>query len=310
MSIQNLTLKQLRALSAVYRTRKLSDAARDLHVTQSAVSVLIKQVETALEVPLFDRTTRSLVPTVACENAIGTVNRILDDIRMLDQSVRDMRDLKRGTVRLTATPATGMAILPEPVRQFRGRFPAIRLVIDDCAPNQFLSNILEEKVEFGLGVAPSDTAQFDCTPITQDVLCCVLPRDHALAGRDSLAWAEIANEPLILSRRDYGVRSLVEKVLQSETGTAPTVAAEVGFLSSATWMATSGVGLCILPERLARLYFLDELAVIPLTNPTVIRPISLVSKRGRSLTPASSQFVRVLREVYDGGTDLAAGSPG
>ncbi|WP_238366493.1 LysR family transcriptional regulator [Mesobacterium pallidum] len=299
MSIQHLTLKQLRALSAVYRTGKLTDAAGELHVTQSAVSVLIKQVESALDVRLFDRTTRRLEPTVACENAIGTVERILDDVRLLDHSVRDMRDLKRGTVRLTATPATGMAFLPEVVRRFRAAFPAIRLVIDDCAPNQFLTNIAEEKVEFGLGVAPEDPGQFDSVSITSDQLCCVLPKDHALAGRDSLRWSDIAGEPLILSRRDYGVRDLVDRVLQQETGQAASVAAEVGFLSSATWMATSGIGVCILPERLARLYFDATLSVVPLTAPRVMRPMSLVTKAGRSLTPASQRFVEVLQGVFD-----------
>ena len=296
MSLEQLTLKQLRALAAVYRAGQLSAAARDLNITQSAVSVLIKQIETVLQVQLFDRTTRRLVPTTACKNAIGPVERILDDLRMLDLSIRDMREMNRGTVRLTATPATGMAVLPDAVRKFRALWPAIDLVIDDCAPDQFLTNILEERVEFGIGVAPPGDTAFESLPLTEDHLCAVLPRVHPLADLPAIPWSALAEEPLILSRRDYGVRDIVDTTLHSVSGHHPRVAAEVGFLSSATWMASAGMGICILPERLARLFFSDALVVAPLTGPVVTRAISLVMKRHRSLTPAAQRFVDVLSE--------------
>ncbi|WP_068297729.1 LysR family transcriptional regulator [Pararhodobacter sp. CCB-MM2] len=296
MSLEQLTLKQLRALAAVYRAGQLSAAARDLNITQSAVSVLIKQIETVLQVPLFDRTTRRLVPTTACKNAIGPVERILDDLRMLDLSIRDMRDLNRGTVRLTATPATGMAVLPDAVRRFRALWPAIELVIDDCAPDQFLTNILEERAEFGIGVAPPGDAAFESEPLTEDRLCAVLPALHPLAALTEVPWQALADEPLILSRRDYGVRDIVDSTLHAATGRHPKVAAEVGFLSSATWMASTGMGICVLPERLARLFFNEMLVVLPLCSPTVQRPISLVRKRHRTLTPAAQRFVEVLTE--------------
>lgn len=296
MSLEQLTLKQLRALAAVYRAGQISAAARDLNITQSAVSLLIKQIETVLQVQLFDRTTRRLVPTTACKNAIGPVERILDDLRMLDLSIRDMRDLNRGTVRLTATPATGMAVLPDAVQRFRALWPAIDLVIDDCAPDQFLTNILEERAEFGIGAAPPDDGAIESRPLTADLLCAVLPRLHPLAGLSEIPWQALADEPLILSRRDYGVRDIVDTTLLSVTGRHPKVVAEVGFLSSATWMATTGMGICILPERLARLFFNEMLVVVPLTGPTVHRAISLVQKRHRSLTPAAQRFVDVLAE--------------
>ncbi|MCB1397350.1 MAG: LysR family transcriptional regulator [Rhodobacter sp.] len=296
MSLEQLTLKQLRALAAVYRAGQLSAAARDLNVTQSAVSVLIKQIETVLGVQLFDRTTRRLVPTMACDNAIGPVERILDDLRMLDLSVRDLRDLNRGTVRLSATPATGMALLPEAVRRFRTAWPKIDLIVDDCAPNQFLKDILAEKVDFGIGVAPPDDGAFVSTPLTDEVLCAILPQMHPLAKADSVPWSSLADEPLVLSRRDYGVRDIVETTLLSVTGRPPRVAAEVAFLSSATWMAAAGIGLCVLPERIARLFFSDALVVVPLRNPTIHRAISLVVKKDRSLAPAARRFVEILKD--------------
>jgi DNA-binding transcriptional LysR family regulator len=99
MSINQLTLKQLRAFVAVYRMGRLQAAGDALNVTQSAISVLIRQIETALGTRLFDRTMRSLVPTEAAENAIGVAERILRDVDTLDATFQELRDLQRGHVR-------------------------------------------------------------------------------------------------------------------------------------------------------------------------------------------------------------------
>jgi len=295
MSVEQLTLKQIRAFAAVYRAGQLSAAARDLHVTQSAVSVLIRQIETVLGAQLFDRTTRSLVPTSAGEHAIGIAERILNDIKALDHSINDLQHLERGTVRLTATPATGMALLPETVRRFGQDFPAVSLLVDDCAPNQFLSNIREEKVEFGVGAPPRETGEFTSRFIHEDQLCLICPNAHRLAGKTEVTWSDLDNEPLILSRRDYGVRDLVEATLQ-RAGVQPVLAAEVGFLSTATWLAASGIGVGILPEKLARLFFTEKIVVRRLNAPRILRPTAVVVKKGRSLSASSERFVQMLEE--------------
>ena len=87
------TLGQLRAFSAAYRLRKLSAAADSLNITQSAVSVSIKQLEDGLGVRLFDRTTRSLHITPAAQDAIVLADRILRDVEALRNKQLELVDL-------------------------------------------------------------------------------------------------------------------------------------------------------------------------------------------------------------------------
>ena len=195
MSINQLTLKQLRAFVAVYRMGRLQAAGDALNVTQSAISVLIRQIETALGTRLFDRTMRSLVPTEAAENAIGVAERILRDVDTLDATFQELRDLQRGHVRLTATPATGLALLPATVSRFRQAYPGVTLSLDDCAPNQFLSNIREEKVECGIGTPPRNREEFAIMPLHDDPLVLVCPRQHRLAERAQVRWVDLDGEP-------------------------------------------------------------------------------------------------------------------
>src|SRR3954454_19077415 len=90
------SIRQLRAFRAVYHLRKVSAAAEQLALTQSAISVLIRQLEDGLGTRLFDRTTRALRPTAAAVEALPTVERVLRDLDSLGAGLRDLGALRRG----------------------------------------------------------------------------------------------------------------------------------------------------------------------------------------------------------------------
>ncbi|MBO6719216.1 MAG: LysR family transcriptional regulator [Rhizobiaceae bacterium] len=291
-----LTLKQLRAFASVYRLGKLSAAAEELGVTQSAVSVLIRQVEETLNTRLFDRTTRSLAPTAAAEEAFGIAERILQDVATLGSNFRDLSEGSRGRVRLAATPGTAMTVLPETARRFSRRYTNIEFVLDDCAPNQFLPLISSERVELGIGVPPHAAAEFDSEPILEDRMVIVCARDHPFAALEQVRWTDLRDVPVIAFRYGYGVRQLLEATA-GKMGFEPRIVHEVGFLFTAAWMAASGLGVTILPAALARLQVDTGLITRPLVEPEVTRVLALITKKGRSLSPACRLFVGVLNEV-------------
>jgi DNA-binding transcriptional LysR family regulator len=289
-----LTFKQLRAFVLVYQHRKLSTAAEVLGVTQSAVSVLIRQIEAALAIRLFDRTTRSLEPTLAASEIFGLAERILQDVVSLVDSAGDLTEGIRGRVSLTATPATAATLLPPTVRRFARAYTNIRLVIDDCAPNQFLSNIHSERVEFGVGTPPPEGTDFDCEPLLEDTLHLVCPTTNPLAKQDHVSWADLNGVPFIAFRSGYGVRDMVEKVA-AKSGVTLDIAHEAGFLDTAIWMVASGLGVCVLPSTLALQHAHQPIKLVPMKHPEVRRTVALVTKRGRSLSPACRIFAGMLK---------------
>ena len=288
-----LTLKQLRAFVTVYRMRKLVAAADRLSVTPSAVSVLLRQVEASLKIRLFDRTTRSLEPTSAAHEAIGSAERILQSVAQLEISCRDLIERRRGQVHLAVTPAIGMALMPETVRAFARSFPDIRVVIDDCAPDQFLSRILTDQVEFGIGTPESIDEDIQVRTLVDDKLFLVCAADHALARKRQVRWTDLASVPLVMVRPGYGVRRIIDQVA-GKAGIELNIANEVNFLTSVLWMVSSGLGVSILPSALLVQPHFGNLVARPLANPTVSRAISLVTRRGRSLSPAGESFTQML----------------
>lgn len=297
--LNRLTLKQLRAFVAVYRHGKLAAAADELGVTDSAVSVMIRQIESSLDIRLFDRTTRSLESTPAAREIIGLAQRILRDLETLGTSAREITSGARGRVHFAAAPTIAAALLPDVVRRFSREYQNIQIVLDDCAPNQLLTLLDTGQVEFAIGPTPTGTVAYDCIALLEDRFCVVCAADHPFANRDELTWKDIAKERVIAFRSGYGVWQVIDRTAV-RAGVELNVAHEADFVGTMVWMAEVGLGVAILPLALTRQYVHEPIVVVPLKDPVLKRTISLITKRGRSLSPACELFANMLVEETRG----------
>lgn len=288
------TLKQLRAFLLVHQLRQLSAAAHKLFVTQSAVSMLIRQLEEGLETRLFDRTTRSLHPTAAANQMVPLAERILRDVDSLSTGFRELSTMERGRVCVAITPTLASMLLPAAIQHFAQRFPQVHVVIDDCAPDQFISRILGERVDFGIGTPELPGAEVDTQTLLRDHLALVCLADHPLAALRRVRWVDLALHPVITVRPGYGIRLLIDTTA-ARAGVTLKVLDEVSFLSTALMLTSSGMGPSIMPSAYARAAFDSSLVVKAIAAPRVSRDTYIVTKRGRSLSAASATFIDVLR---------------
>lgn len=295
------TIRQLRAFLAVHQLRKLSAAAEKLFVTQSAVSMLIRQLEEGLGARLFDRTTRSLQPTAAAQEMLATAERILRDVDSLSAGFRELSELQRGRVCLAITPTLASFLMPDAIRRFNSAHPQVRVVVDDCAPDQFVSRIIGEHVDFGIGTPERPGAEVETQTLLRDHLSLVCTREHPLAAaKRAVRWADLGGHPLITVRPGYGIRPLIDGTAAG-AGVVLNVVNEVSFLSTAIWMTASGMGASIMPSAFAKAARDPALVIRPITAPRVSRDISVVTKRGRSLSAASRSFIDALRRELKAG---------
>ncbi|MBX3610552.1 MAG: LysR family transcriptional regulator [Hydrogenophaga sp.] len=302
MNVENRflpSMRQLRAFAAVYHLRKVSAAAEQLSVTQSAVSLSLRQLEDGLGARLFDRTTRTLKPTQAAHEAIVLAERILRDAESLGAGTLELTQLRRGRVSLAITPTLGELLLPGAVVRFRERYPGIHIDVHDCAPDQFVALVVGEQVDFGIGVPEQAGADVDTVTLVRDHLAVVCPVAHPLAARARLSWADLAEQPVITVRPGYGVRPLID-ANAARAGVRLRVVHEVTFLSTALWMVRAGMAVAIMPAAYARAAPPDALVVRPLTAPRVSRDICVVTKRGRTLPPSAQALVADIRATQRG----------
>ncbi|MBN9425889.1 MAG: LysR family transcriptional regulator [Burkholderiales bacterium] len=290
----NINLKQLRAFVAVYRTRHFGTASETLFLTHSAVSVLIRQLETTLGQKLFDRTTRIMRPTAAADDLLPIAERVLRDLGSIDEHFRHFASGTHGKVCLAVTATVAAGFAPKVVGAFVRANPGVQVQIEDCAPDQFLPRVLSERVEFGLGVPELVTSDIDTEVLIKDYLCAVLPVDHPLARAGRLRWAELREHPVIAVKPGYGIRPLIDQV-QGKTGVKLRFAYEVAFLSTVFGLASEGLGIAIMPQSLANPTNDPRLTVRKLIAPVVMRNICIVIKRDATLSPVAQNFLKYVR---------------
>src|ERR1700758_5555708 len=123
----NVSIRQLRALIAVAELGSFTDASRRLHVTQSALSLLVKDLEQALGVRLMDRGPRGATLTAAGADFLPLAAKVLEDLDAAVRSAAQLRDRRRGTVRVACTPLYASTLIPQVIAEFRTEYPQIEI---------------------------------------------------------------------------------------------------------------------------------------------------------------------------------------
>ena len=287
------SLRQLQAFVNVYHLGSLTRAADKLCITQSAVSVLLRQMEEGLGVRLFDRSSRALRPTPAAEEALATAERILQDLAQLTQSAKGLAERSRGSLSFAATSAVAAGLMPAVIEAFRRQYPNIQLKMHDVGTDDLISPVEHGRAEFSIGTPDVLSDAFARVTLLRDPLSVVCRPDMAIAARTKPTWEEVVKLECITVRRGGGIRSLIDKTCE-QLGLAFQPAYEVTYLTTALALAARGLGVAILPAYLVG-SLQPTLVARGLRKPVVTRDLCLMHRKDRTLTPAAQAMIDVMR---------------
>lgn len=293
----NPTMRQLEALVLVYRLGSITKAAAELRVTQSAISLLIRQIEENFQVKMFDRTTRALHPTAACREAIPAAERILSSARGLAQHMRDLVEVRSGRIALAVSAGVASALLPRILARFRSRYPEVRIDLFDVAPDELLPFVMAGHAEFGIGSFEDDgTSEARIETLMESPLSAIGIRNGRFEKRRRLTWDELAASDLITMRRGTRIRTQIDEAL-GQTGQELKPALEVSLITTALALTAEGAGISILPAHMLPKAQFPTLAAVALSQPIVRRHVSLLSRADFTLSPAAEQFAEIARRA-------------
>jgi DNA-binding transcriptional LysR family regulator len=297
----NWNAREFEVFLKVAETLSFRRAAEQVHLSQPAVSGLVSRLEESLGVRLFDRNTRNVQLTAAGGVLMQQVLLLRSQSDEAVRAVRNVAELRTGSVVLAALPSLAATVVPRAFARFANQYPDVRLQVMDTLSGPAFDMVRSGHVEFALTAANPAYADLDYTPIASDGFVLLIPVGHALARKKgALAWADIASlthisMPLPSSVRQYADAAL----LQHRVRFAPRY--EVEHLATINAMVAEGLGVAALPELAAVVAHRAGLVQRPLVDPDLRRPIGLITRRGRSLSPASAVMVEYLREEMQKG---------
>jgi DNA-binding transcriptional LysR family regulator len=302
----NPTLRQMRAFVALARTGNFTLAAQSMHVTQSALSGLIKELEQTLGVRVVDRSTRRIALTGTGQELYPLFSQMIDDLDGALANIADQAQLRKGIVRVAAPQLMACTLLPQVMAAWRERHPDIMIRLSDSAVEGVTARVLSGETDVGIGPERDGAPQLEARALMEMPFEAVVPPGHPLAGRARAGWQELAAWPLISLRGQFTERLL------ADMGEAPPEVAlkpahEVTYMTTALAMVAAGLGITVGMPYAAPLVRLHGLAAVPLDEPVLTRRFFVYTRAQRSLTPAAEAFIAFLAEfVADAG---AAGAP-
>jgi LysR family transcriptional regulator, carnitine catabolism transcriptional activator len=290
----NVTLKQVRAFLAVAQVGSFTGAANRLHLTQSAVSVLISELELVFGLRLFDRTTRLVQLTEAGREFLPVAGKVLSELQGAIASSRELAAQKRGRVAIAATPLMSSLLLPGAIARYAQMQPGVQVVLHDTLAAQIQPKVRDGEVDFGIGTFERSARELVAEPLMTDKLVLACPLAHPLAARRQVAWRELAGHPFIALTNDNSVAQLISDALGG-AGVDVHPAYEVAHLWTVVGMVDAGLGVAVLPSYanpVARLY---RIRTVRLVEPSVRRESSFLTRRGLMLSPAAKGFQAFLK---------------
>jgi DNA-binding transcriptional LysR family regulator len=249
-------------------------------------------MEESLGLRLFDRTSRSLRPTVAAHEILPTVERMLRDLESIQSSVKELAGRERGQLRFAATPSIAAAIVPKLLAEYRALYPNIAVSVDDAAPDRLTASTLTGDVEFGIGTISDRPEGITLQCLARDNLCAICRKDSALAKKRRVSWKDALLYPWIGIKSTSGIRNLIDETLFT-LGMRKAVEYEVSYMTTGLSMVQAGLGVAIFPGMLLGSFPHRDLVARRLEAPLVTRDVNLIRRAEHSLSPAAESFIEL-----------------
>ncbi len=298
----NFDFADLEAFLAVADAGSFQRAAEKLALSQSAMTRRIQKLEAALGVSLFERTTRSLKPTLAAKEFRQRAQSMLDDaglaIRALGDSSLRYEHQRNQVVTVATVPTLTHGLLPQVLRRFDSEAGRVRVNILDLFAGEVADAVQQGEADFGIGFFGLREPGLEFDFLRDDVFVLAMPREHPLARQKKLSWPELKPYRLIVPRKGGGNRLLIDNAL-AQAGQVLDWSYQVRHSSTLLELVRSGLGVAVLPA--SAIAEVDAAVVArPLVEPVISRGIGSLRRSGRELAPSAKRLHQILLETCRG----------
>jgi len=295
--MNKITLRQLQILDAVARCGSFSAASAELHLTQPAVSMQIKQLEGLLGLPLFEHMGKQIHLTEAGEDTLRTGRSITHELENLQQMLDNRRGLKGGTLTVSAA-STASVFAARMMALFRDLHPDVRISLNVVNRETLLRHLTDNSIDLALMGRPPEGYDLSAQPIMENPLVVIAATNHPLANTKHIPLAEVVAQPLIGREQGSGTRNALENFL-TDQGFVYKAAMEMNKNEAIKQAVEAGLGLGVVSLHTVQAELVSgQLCVLDVQGFPIKRQWYLVQREGKRLSSAAQAFTQlVLKEA-------------
>ena len=291
MKIDTLGMQAFIAIADHGTFQKAADA---LHITQTALTRRLQNIEALLGVKLVERTTRSVAVTRIGRDFLPQCRRLVSDLATALTEIRETGKALRGDVTMACVPTAGVQYLPHIIRAYSARHPDNRITILDHSSSGVAGAVLRREAEFGINLAQPGHPELVTLPLIKDRFVLICRDDHPLASGKTLTWKRLQAHRLIVAGSDSSNRPLLDLALRPAP-LALRAHYEVQRSSTAVGLVAAGVAAAVVPRLAIQRGTYPMIRILALIDPVISRDLVLITRRNSHLSPAAQALYDLIR---------------
>ena len=291
-----MQIETFKVFCDLVETASFSRAATLNSITQSAVSQQIRALEQRYEVSLIERGKKNFSVTQEGRAFLQASKEILHTYGNLGDRIRELQNVVAGQLRIATVYSIGLHELPPFLKKFRAVYPEVNVVIDYRRSAQVYSEVLEGDADLGLVAFPAKRTGLVIEDFWRDRLVLICHPSHPLAERPRISLRELHGEKFISFEPDLPTRKVIDRLLR-EQGIEIEQTMEVDNIETVKRAVEIENGVSIVPQTsVADEVRNGSLVAVEIESFEMWRPLGVIYRRHRAISPAQKQFVALLKE--------------
>lgn len=287
--------RQLSYFVQVAKDKSFTLAAGNLHLSQPALSKMIKKLEDDLGVQLFDRSEHKMTLTDAGERLFEEGQRLLSEMDSITESIQDTKNLKTGNVSVGIPPVIGTSYFPPLIANFRTDYPGINLSIIENGAVTVYEMVEKGYVDLGLVILPELSDRIEYIPVTEDKAVLIVHNDHPLAKRDKVVFEDLKDETFALLNETFLLHHHVVDACR-EAGFEPNIYFKSSQWDFLTELVCLNQGISIMPRPILARFNSKSIKQIPIDHPAMTWRIAIILKKNRYISFAAKKFIEYVKD--------------
>ena len=287
--MRNVTLRQLQVFASAARHLSFSRASEELHLSQPAVSMQVRQLEESAGLPLFERSSKRMQLTHAGEEMVRYARQMLLGMKEAEDAFLALKGLKGGRIAI-AVVSTAKYFAPKMLALYSSQHPGVEMRLLVNNREQVIQHLAANEVDLAIMGTPSRKIDLVAQSFARHPLVVIAPPGHALAKRKRVPMTALEGETFLVREPGSGTRSAMERFF-GERGIALTIGMEMGSNETIKQAVMAGLGLSFLSQHTIGLELAtSQLAILKVEGTPVLRQWNLVHRQDKRLSPAADAF--------------------
>jgi DNA-binding transcriptional LysR family regulator len=285
----HITIRQLAVLEAVARNLSFTKAAEELHLTQPAVSMQIKQIEESIGLPLFEQVGKKVFLTEAGQEMYNYARSIQQQLAEAEAIIEDLKGVKRGTLTI-AVASTANYFAPRILAAFKENYDKVTFSLDVTNRKGLLSHLDNNDTDLVIMGRPPANMEVEAEFFMENPLVAIAPANHSLVNVPNIPIVTLLKETFIIREEGSGTRNAIERFI-SEHGFEIATSLSMSSNEAIKQAVQAGLGLGIVSIHTLEMELeLRRLEILDVESFPILRNWYVVHRKGKRLSPVAQAF--------------------